>query len=156
MKKVLYITLGFIGILMAGISFTACEFDEPFPTPSADFTVWGINPATNAYEQIAEPLVLYSTISYDFVVEGSGQQFVFWFGIAGDTTKTTPTGSDFNDRGLNHLSKGKVALNKKTKFSYSDSGTYQVVLVASSYSYTEDKFLESLTEKTVEVMPTAK
>lgn len=139
--------------LLAGMTgvFTGCEYEEPFPDPSADFEVWGINSETNAYEQLQEPYVLERGTSYDFIVIGTGQQFVFWWGEPGDPEKPAPTGSDFEDRGKNQVSKGKVASDMKAIKSYGTVGEYEVVLVASSYSYSKDSYKESITRKTVTV-----
>ncbi len=153
MRRIKNIFLLIIGLVLGNLLFTGCEFDEPLPTPSADFSVWWTNPETNAFEQIAEPLTLYLGYSYTFIVDGSGQQFVFWFGTPGDPESKTPNGTDFDDRGQNHLSKGKVVVsNNRVLFTYDTEGSYEVVLVASSYSYSEDKYVESLTKKTVQVV----
>ena len=139
-------------MLIITVFMGACEYEEPFPDPSADFTVWGVNSETNVYEQLPEPLVLKRGVAYDFDVEGTGQQFVFWFGIAGDPESSSPSGSDFNDRGINHLSKGMVVSDMSVKKSFSEEGEYEVVLVASSYSYSLDEYKESLTKKTITVV----
>ena len=152
MKKNIYSKSWIMSLLMAVFAFSGCQFDEPFPDPSADFTIWGINLETNAYEQVMEPYILNLGTSYDFVVEGSGQQFVFWFGVEGDPGALVPVGSDINDRGLNHSSKGKVAIDMKTQFTYAVEGDYEIVLVASSYSYSADEYKESLTTHNVTVV----
>ena len=141
------------GLVFISSVFTACEFEEPCPDPSGDFEVWSINDVTNAYEQIPEPLELAEGKVYDFVVSGTGQQFVLWFGAPGDSTAYLPTGSDFNDRYKNRYSKGTVATTDILKYNYRTTGTFEIVLVASSYSYSDDKYKESLTRKTVTVVP---
>jgi hypothetical protein len=151
MKRSIYKTAWVLTAIIVSVFSSRCEFDEPFPDPSADFTIWGINPVSNAYEQVTEPFTLIKGVVYDFIVEGSGQQFVFWFGVAGDPESNTPSGSDFNDRGLNHLSSGVVARDKKAKNTYNVVGTYEVVLVASSYKYSTDEYKESITKKTLTV-----
>jgi len=152
MRKIQYIKIWVCNFILVCISFAGCEFDEPFPDPLADFTIWGINPATNAYEQVLEPYNLTVSVSYDFIVEGTGQQFVFWFGVDGDPESNSPSGSNFNDRGLNHISSGEVTRNNKCSHSYGTEGTYEVILVSSSYKYSTDEYKESLTRKTVHVM----
>ena len=99
-----------------------------------------------------EPYELIAGQTYDFRIEGTGQQFVIWFGVPGDPASDSPTGSDFNDRGINHVSKGKVASNNLIRYTYSAAGTYEAVLVASSYSYSENECKESLFRKTIEVV----
>jgi hypothetical protein len=153
MKKSRYIVAGILGIVISLALFSACEINEPFPEPDATFSVWGVNPETNAYEESTEPYVLYKDVSYDYIVEGEGEQFVFWHGVAGDSTANTPKGSDFNDRGVNHLSKGMVARNNRARYAYKDVGTYTLVFVASSYSYVENEYTEMTIEKEVEVIP---
>ncbi len=152
MRKNQYIKVCVCSLILASISFTGCEFDEPFPDPSGDFTIWGINRETNAYEQVTEPYNLYRGTSYDFKVEGTGQQFVFWWGEVGDPESNSPRGSDFNDRGQNHYSRGTVAIDMKASKTYTVEGEYEVVLVASSYSYSADEYKESITKKTITVV----
>ncbi|MBA7530815.1 hypothetical protein ES705_23026 [subsurface metagenome] len=152
MRKAKYTALWILGMVIAGFAFNACEIDEPFPDPSGDFEIWGTNPETNAYEQIPEPFQLIAGIPHDFIVEGTGQQFVFWFGTPGDPESSTPKGSDFNDRGKNHQSKGRVAVNNTVKFPYPDEGVFEIVLVASSYSYSTDEYKESILKKSVTVV----
>ena len=152
MKNTRYITLWLAGIITILTLFTRCEIDEPFPDPDATFEVWGIDPVSNAYEKVEEPYVLYYGTTYEFLVEGEGQQFVFWFGTEGDTATSTPSGSNFADRGENHYSKGVVAANNRAKYAYWQTGTFNLVFVASSYSYTEDAYKEQITEKEVEVI----
>ena len=152
MKKFLSGMIPILYCTIACISFIGCEFNEPFPDPSADFEIWGINPVTNAYEQVLEPYDLTVSVSYDYIVEGTGQQFVFWFGVTGDPERDAPTGSNFEDRGLNHVSSGDVAVDMKVRYSYTAVGTYDIVLVASSYNYSDDEYKESLTRRTVNVI----
>ncbi len=151
MKKFIYSKSWILSLVMALLAFSGCEFDEPFPDPSADFAIWSLNVETNAYEQVMEPYSLSRGMSYDFIIEGTGQQFVLWFGVEGDPGSNSPSGSNFNDRGENHYSKGIVAVDMKASNKYLAEGEYNVVLVASSYSYSEDKYKESLTTKTVTV-----
>lgn len=151
MKIVKSILPVFTSMLIITMFFGACEYEEPFPDPSADFTLWGVNSETNVYEQVQEPLVLEMGVAYDFIVEGTGQQFVFWFGQDGDPEMDTPTGSNFNDRGINHYSRGTIATDMMARKSFAEEGEYEVVLVASSYSYSLDEYKESLTTKTVTV-----
>lgn len=153
MNTIRYIKKWSPGILFFLVLITACEINEPFPEPNATFTVWGVDPVTNYYEQVSEPYVLYINQSYDFIVEGEGEQFVFWFGEDGDTTSRSPIGSNFADRGVNHLSKGKVVRNGRASFTYDKDTSYHIVMVASSYNYEEDQYKEMLVEKDVEVVP---
>jgi len=152
MKKVKSIFPIITSMFIITVLLGACEYEEPFPDPSADFTIWGVNRETNVYEQVLEPYSLYLGTSYEYVVEGTGQQFVFWFGKEGDPEASSPGGSNFNDRGINHYSKGTVASDMRAKNTYAEEGEYTIVLVASSYSYSEDKYKESLITKTVTVV----
>jgi len=151
MKKSKYIiSLSYLFFLLL---LAACEYEEPFPDPSADFTIWGTNPETNVFEELPVPYTLTAGINYTFIVEGTGQQFVFWFDVEGDPESNLPTGSKFSDRGLNHLSTGTVVPSSgRLPNSYRNAGVYEIVLVASSYRYSNDSYKESLTTKQVTVV----
>ena len=152
MSKIHHNRSWIISFLLICLPFGACEFNEPFPDPSADFTIWGVNPETNVYEQVTEPFNLLLGTSYDYIVEGTGQQFVFWFGVDGNPESPSPTGNNFDDRWVNHYSSGTVALDNKASYTYAAEGEFDVVLVASSYSFSKDKYKESLTVKRVTVV----
>jgi len=152
MKKFKNIEIRILGVVLFLALIAGCTADYPYPDPGAAFEVWGIHPVTKGYEQVVEPYVLFEDIYYDYIVEGEGHQFVFWFGVPGDTASRFPKGSDFNDRGVNQLSRGAVALNNKAKFKYTEPGTYTLVFVASSYSYFDREYKEATIEKEVQVI----
>jgi hypothetical protein len=153
MKKIRYILLVICGMILSFPFFTSCEIKEPSIEPVADFEIWGINNETTYYEQMQEPYRLFEDQMYDYKVMGEGEQFVIWFGVAGDTAKKTPTGSEFVDRDINHLSKGTVTINGQSRYSYKDTGTYTLTFVASSYNYVLDDYKEDILQKEIVVIP---
>ncbi|MBN1952503.1 MAG: hypothetical protein JW801_14975 [Bacteroidales bacterium] len=154
MNKIKYFLLITSGVVLSLGWLSSCEIDEPFSDPEgSSFVIKGVNPETNYYEELEEPYTLIVGQTYDFVVDGAAEQFVFWFGVPGDSSKNTPSGSDFEDRGVNHLSKGVATVNGLTRYSYKTAGEYTLTFVASSYSYTRDEYTENLITKTIEVVP---
>lgn len=151
MSKIKYLVGITLGTILSFAFFSSCEIDEPFVEPNASFEVWGVNPETNTYELQVEPYVLIANTPYDFVVKGDGESFVFWFGADGDPEKTSPSGSNFEDRGLNHYSSGDLAVNGSASNTYKE-GAYTLTFVASSYSYVEDEYKEQIIQKEITVV----
>ena len=132
--------------------FTACEKKYPLEDPNANFDILEPIPNTSDAYILEEPYVLNMGDSYFYRIEGSGEQFVLWFGVPPSENSRTPTGSDFEARGKNYFSKGTVVQDKLLEYTYDDPGTYEIVLVASSYSYSKDEYVEQITRKTVTVV----
>ncbi|MFC2137040.1 hypothetical protein ACFLTE_02590 [Bacteroidota bacterium] len=141
--------LGIIVIIIS-IIVIACEFEEPFEDPVADFELYEINQATFLEEKMSEPYSLNSNREYILRITGKGEQFVLWLGVPADSGKTD--GSDFNDRGVNHNSEGELIEEKEKPFVYRSQGSFEMVVIASSYRYSDDHYVEDILKKSVEVV----
>lgn len=148
MKNITKYNLGII-LLFVVFLLSSCEFEEPWIEPQAGYEIQFLNEETNEIEVLSEPYTLVTGIKYDFISTGNGSQIVYWFGLPGDEKIK---GSDFNDRGKNHHSNGIVSNNGVSTISYSSAGNYTVVQVASSYTYSDDRYSEVVVSKNITVV----
>lgn len=93
------------------------------------------------------PLSNANTTEKGTIDAGVGGQHVFWFGIPADPGKTN--GSLFLVRGVNHKSYARTVRGDEMVYDYSKIGTFDLVLVSSSYRYNDDHYVEDILTKQI-------
>ena len=141
-----------LGLIIIIISFIiiSCEFEEPFEDPVADFELYEIDQVTFEEQVMSEPYSIDPNRGYILRITGKGEQFVLWMGVPADPGKDN--GTDFNDRGVNHNSGGDIIEEKEKYFVYRSAGDFEMVVVASSYRYSDDYYVEDILKKSIEVV----
>lgn len=127
-------------IIIAFIVIISCEKDE-FISPKASFEIWDEGAMLN------EPFQLEMKKTYTFKSTGEGDRFVFWFGI--------PEESDYSKRGIDNAHTGETVEEEDDymiDFAYDTTGTYQFVMVASSYDHYIEKYEEDVKDVTITVV----
>ncbi|MBN1117986.1 MAG: hypothetical protein JXA77_12310 [Bacteroidales bacterium] len=140
----LFITIGLLSAILI-----SCEVKETWVEPQADMEIWYTDTTTFEDIMLQEPYTLYHGVKYSFKFTGTGASAAFWFGVAGNDKDGS--GNDYNDRGINHISKGQLAEDGAAIYTYKEAGKYTLVLVAASYIYSEDKYAEDVISKEITV-----